>query len=107
LSLNALSAELDNFEHLLERGAFKSASRLHQRLKPAIEALTSGDAKPLKSRLKHLGARLAELRDWRGFVAGPKREQLCASIEALADDPHMAESALDRHHRQLVKEWKA
>ncbi|MFP3343861.1 DUF349 domain-containing protein [Halomonas sp. SIMBA_159] len=107
LSSTALNAELDNFEHLLERGAFKSASRLHQRLKPSIEALTGSDSKPLKSRLKHLGARLAELRDWRGFVAGPKREQLCASIEALADDQHMAESALDRHHRQLVKEWKA
>ena len=106
-SLNALSAELDNFEHLLERGAFKSASRLHQRLKPAVDDLTGDASKPLKARLKQLGARLAELRDWRGFVAGPKREQLCASIEALADDQYMAEAALDRHHRQLVKEWKS
>lgn len=106
-SLSALNAELDNFEHLLERGAFKSASRLHQRLKPSLEALTTDDAKPHRARLKQLGARLAELRDWRGFVAGPKREQLCASIEALADDQHMAEEALDRHHRQLVKEWKS
>lgn len=40
-------------------------------------------------------------------MAGPKREQLCASIEALADDLHMAEEALDRHHLQLVKEWKS
>lgn len=106
-SLSALNAELDNFEHLLERGAFKSASRLHQRLKPTLEALTTQEAKPLKTRLKHLGARLAELRDWRGFVAGPKREQLCASIDALANDQHMAEAALDRHHRQLVSDWKA
>ncbi|MFC7369776.1 DUF349 domain-containing protein [Vreelandella zhaodongensis] len=106
-SLNALNAELDNFEHLLERGAFKSASRLYQRLKPSIDALTGDASKPLKTRLKQLGARLAELRDWRGFVAGPKREQLCASIEALADDQHMAEVAVDRHHRQLVKEWKS
>ncbi|WP_404471725.1 DUF349 domain-containing protein [Vreelandella venusta] len=106
-SLNALKSELDNFEHLLERGAFKSASRLYQQLKPSLEALTTDDAKPHKARLKHLAARLAELRDWRGFVAGPKREQLCASIEALADDQHMAEDALNRHHRQLVKEWKS
>ena len=101
------AAELDTFEQLLERGAFKSASRLHQRLKPNIEALESIAAQPLKVRLKHLAARLAELRDWRGFVAGPKREQLCASIEALASDLHMDEEALDRHHRQLVKEWKS
>lgn len=106
-SFEALAADLDSFEHLLERGPFKSASRQHQRLKPLIEALSGDEAQPLKRRLKQLGARLAELRDWRGFVAGPKREQLCASIEALADDQHMAEAALDRHHRQLVKEWKA
>ena len=107
VSLSAYEAELDSFEHLLERGAFKSASQLHQRLKPQIDGLKTADAKPLKARLKQLGARLAELRDWRGFVAGPKREQLCANIEALADDQHMAEAALDRHHRQLVKEWKS
>ncbi|MBE0464220.1 MAG: DUF349 domain-containing protein [Halomonadaceae bacterium] len=107
VSLSTLEAELDSFEHLLERGAFKSASQLHQRLKPQIEGLKTADAKPLKARLKQLGARLAELRDWRGFVAGPKREQLCASIDALANDQHMAEAALDRHHRQLVKEWKS
>ncbi|MCZ0928638.1 DUF349 domain-containing protein [Halomonas janggokensis] len=106
-SLSAYSNDLDTFEQLLERGAFKSASRLHQRLKPRIEALKDDDARPLKARLKQLGAQLAELRDWRGFVAGPKREQLCASIEVLADDQHMAEPALDRHHRQLVKEWKS
>ncbi|SDN50955.1 DUF349 domain-containing protein [Vreelandella arcis] len=105
--LNAYNADLDSFEQLLERGAFKSASRLHQRLKPRIDALTGPETRPLKSRLKYLGAQLAELRDWRGFVAGPKREQLCASIEALADDQHMADTALDRHHRQLVKEWKS
>ena len=106
-TLTTYAGELNSFEHLLERGAFKSASRLHQRLKPRIEGLESAAAQPLKTRLKHLAARLAELRDWRGFVAGPKREQLCVSIEALANDQHMAEEALDRHHRQLVKEWKS
>ncbi|WNL39381.1 DUF349 domain-containing protein [Halomonas sp. PAMB 3232] len=105
-SLEALTAELDSFEHMLERGAFKSASRLHQRLKPSIDALNSVQANPLKARLKQLGAQLAELRDWRGFVAGPKREQLASSIETLAEAPAMADAALDRRHRQLVKEWK-
>ncbi|NYS60686.1 DUF349 domain-containing protein [Vreelandella salicampi] len=106
-TLETLNQELDAFEHLLERGAFKSASRQHQRIKPQVEALSGKQAKPLISRLKHLGARLAELRDWRGFVAGPKREQLCESIEALADDSHLDDAALDRRHRQLVKEWKS
>lgn len=107
VSLEALDQDLNNLESLLERGAFKSASREHQRLKPRIEALDHRSAKTLATRFKQLGARLAELRDWRGFVAGPKRLQLCESIEALAADQHMAETALDQHHRQLVKEWKA
>ncbi|MGM0615150.1 MAG: DUF349 domain-containing protein [Pseudomonadota bacterium] len=106
-SLETLSKELDSLENLLERGAFKSASRLYQRLRPSIDSLNHASAKSLASRFKHLGARLAELRDWRGFVAGPKRLQLCESIETLANDQHMAETALDQHHRQLVKEWKS
>ncbi|XKH60575.1 DUF349 domain-containing protein [Halomonas sediminis] len=105
--LDGLAEQLDKFEQFLERGAFKSASRLHQRIKPQIEALSSrNSSQPLKNRLKKLGARLAELRDWRGFVAGPKREQLCELIDALANDTAMDEAALDRRHRQLVKEWK-
>ena len=107
ISLEAIHQQLDNLDSLLERGAFKSASREHQRLKPEIEALDPRSANPLAARFKQLGARLAELRDWRGFVAGPKRLHLCESIEALANDQYMAETALDQHHRQLVKEWKA
>ncbi|TVM06953.1 MAG: DUF349 domain-containing protein [Halomonas sp.] len=106
-SPDVLNNQLNDLENLLERGAFKSASRLYQRLKPHVDALDNASTKPLISRFRHLGARLAELRDWRGFVAGPKRLQLCESIEALADDQHMAEAALDQHHRQLVKEWKS
>ncbi len=99
--------ELDQFERLLESGAFKGASRLHQRLRQTAERLPARLMQPHEARLKRLGARLAELRDWRGFVAGPKRDQLCQTIEALAEDGSAADGALDRRHRQLVKEWKS
>nr|WP_298250351.1 DUF349 domain-containing protein [uncultured Halomonas sp.] len=102
-----VEAQLDELERLLERGAFKPASRLHQRLRHLIEQADSARLRPLEARARRLGARLAELRDWRGFVAGPKREQLVASIESLADDEAIVESPLDRRHRQLVKEWKS
>lgn len=102
-----LEQALDRLEKQLGNGAFTEANRLHQWLKPRIDALPRGNGNALGSRLKHLGARLAELRDWRGFVAGPKREQLCDGIEALADNTDLADAALDRRHRQLIKEWKA
>lgn len=106
-ALDTLRHELDTLEQQLEHGAFTDASRLHQRLKPHVDALHDANGAALKTRLKHLGARLAELRDWRGFVAGPKREQLCAGIEALADNTQLMDVALDRRHRQLIKDWKA
>lgn len=106
-SLDQAEEDLDTLEQWLERGNFNNANRLHQRVKPAIDALTGSDAEPLQARLKKLGARLAEMRDWRGFAAGPKRTQLCAAIEALADDETLGDDALDRRHRQLVKEWSA
>ncbi|APE31182.1 hypothetical protein BOX17_09610 [Halomonas aestuarii] len=97
--------ELDQLEGLLESGAFKGASRLHQRLRQQAEQLPLPDAD--QARLKRLAARLAELRDWRGFVAGPKRDQLCQAIDELAENSLLTEAELDRRHRQLVKEWKS
>ena len=101
--LARFTADLDDLERLLERGAFKAASRLHQRLRQTSEGLDATRA----ARLRQLGARLAELRDWRSFVAGPKREQLLQAIETLAEDDGLMDASLDRRHRQLVKEWKA
>jgi len=105
--LSDFAEELDQLERLLESGAFKGASRLHQRLRQQAEQLPQAQLHPHQARLKHLAARLAELRDWRGYVAGPKRDQLCLAIEALADSDAPTELELDRRHRQLVKEWKA
>ncbi|SEL39081.1 DUF349 domain-containing protein [Halomonas daqiaonensis] len=99
--------ELDELERLLDSGAFKGASRLYQRLRQQADQLPPAPLQAHQARLKHLAARLAELRDWRGFVAGPKRDQLCTAIEELADHSAPTEAELDRRHRQLVKEWKA
>ena len=107
VSAEHIETQLDELERLLERGAFKPASRLHQQLRQLTEGADPTTLRPLEARARRLGARLAELRDWRGFVAGPKREQLVASIEALADDETSVEAALDRRHRQLVREWKS
>ncbi len=106
-TLDTLTHALDTLEQRLEHGAFTDANRLYKRLKPQIDALTDTRGAALRARLKHLNAQLAELRDWRGFVAGPKREQLCTGIEALAANTQLMDAALDRRHRQLVKDWKA
>ncbi|EWH03471.1 DUF349 domain-containing protein [Halomonas sp. BC04] len=104
--LEQFAADLSQLEQLLDRGAFKGASRLHQSLRHRAESLPAERLQPHQATLKRLGARLAELRDWRGFVAGPKREQLCQAIEQLAEESTLADVELDRRHRQLVRDWK-
>ncbi|MBZ9558223.1 MULTISPECIES: DUF349 domain-containing protein [unclassified Modicisalibacter] len=101
-----VARDLEELESLLGQGAFKRASRLHQSLRQRLGQLAEADRRQYQPTLKRLGAQLAELRDWRGFVAGPKRVQLCQAIEALAEDTTLADVELDRQHRQLVKDWK-
>ncbi|WP_040243134.1 DUF349 domain-containing protein [Chromohalobacter japonicus] len=107
VDLSALRTDLDKLESQLDRGTLKTASRLHRQLRQRIDALPRASRGDLEAHLKRLGARLAELRDWRGFVAGPKRTQLIESIEALAEDNESPDAERDRRHRQLVKEWAA
>ncbi|WP_192035517.1 DUF349 domain-containing protein [Halomonas sp. YLGW01] len=104
---DTLERDLATLEEQLKRGAFKAASRLHQQLRQQLATRPEQERRGIESRLKRLGAQLAELRDWRGFVAAPKREQLCEAIEALTEDGTLAAEALDRRHRRLVQEWKA
>lgn len=99
--------DLEQLETLLDNGASRDASRLHQNLRQHIDTLPAGSLGPHNATLKRLGARLAELHDWRGFVAAPKRDQLCQAIAELADDTHIGDAELDRRHRQLVRDWKA
>ncbi|WP_163577922.1 DUF349 domain-containing protein [Halomonas faecis] len=99
--------DLKQLETLLERGAFKGASRLYQSLRHRADDLPRERLGNHRATLKRLGAQLAELRDWRSFVAGPKREQLCQAITALAEEQGLSDAELDRRHRQLVKEWRS
>lgn len=101
-----IAADIDELERLLERGAFKQASRLHQSLRQRFETLDTESRRRHQPTLKRLGAQLAELRDWRGFVAGPKRDQLLQAIDRLADDTALDDAALDRQHQRLIKEWR-
>ncbi|GAB2781344.1 hypothetical protein GCM10027040_04330 [Halomonas shantousis] len=103
----ALRDDLEQLEAQLDRGAFKDASRLYRSLRQRFDHLDAASRQAHEATLKRQGARLAELRDWRGFVAGPKRTQLIEAIEALAADTGTPEAERDRRHRQLVKEWKS
>lgn len=106
-NLSAFRAELDRLQHQLDSGQVSDASRLYQDIAQRAEGLDPAVAESVLGRFRRLGGRLAELRDWRAFVAGPKRQQLCDSIEELAEQTSLSDSDLNQRHRQLVQEWKS
>ncbi|WP_110655201.1 DUF349 domain-containing protein [Salinicola halimionae] len=97
--LEALTQELD-------QGRYRPASQLHRRIRQHLES--SGQSLPSTHEqvYKQQTARLAELRDWRGFAAAPKREALLANIEALAETRDQPDAERHRRHQQLIRDWR-
>ena len=103
--LPQLKQQLDELEKAISDGSLKHAERrlssAQQLLKQLPEKRTGGLAK----RLAHLKARVAELRDWRGFAATQQKEVLCQRMEALTDnnmDPAYKADLI----KQLQEQWK-
>ncbi|QEL12056.1 DUF349 domain-containing protein [Kushneria phosphatilytica] len=98
--------DLEQLEHCLEQGDLNRATRLHDSLQQRQQRLDPAERSSHGARLRQLGARVLELRDWRNFAAAPKREQLCEAMETLAAN-ELDERTRDQRHRRLVNEWKA
>lgn len=103
LDAAALDAEIDTLEAQLDAGKLKPASRLHRSLRDRTEGKLDA---PRQARLRQLGARVAELRDWQNFVAAPKREQLLDAITTLAERDDVSDEQRDRQHQLLIQQWR-
>ncbi|MFC6669532.1 DUF349 domain-containing protein [Marinobacterium aestuariivivens] len=101
----SLQEQLDSLEQAIAEGHVKQAGKHHQRAADALELLNGQAAGALDQRFRQLHAQLQELRDWQGFAVTPKKEQLCADMEALIDSelptPERAEAI-----RRLQQQWK-
>ncbi|MCM5705561.1 DUF349 domain-containing protein [Larsenimonas salina] len=100
-----IAKQAEQLEQLIESGELQSATRLFDALQARHAKLDAQFQKKHAAHIKRLKARIAELRDWRSFVAAPKREHLCQAMEELAHSDE-AETNREQRHRQLVSEWK-
>lgn len=88
----------------LQRGDTRKAARFRQAIETALPA--AGEVPPhLLRTLEQLDARLNELRQWKDYVAAPKRIELIEEMEALIgiDEPP---ATLAEHIRALRQEWR-
>lgn len=104
VNLNAFKQQLQQLEQLLAQGNSRAALKLQQQLHNQVEDLPSGH--PLANHLRSLSAQVAELKDWQGFVAAPKRVLLCEQMEALAADLNMLPQVKADKIKALQQEWR-
>ncbi|GLR62815.1 DUF349 domain-containing protein [Marinospirillum insulare] len=104
LNLNRLEQNLTQLEQLVSLGQSREAIRLHQQLQNEVEQLANNHR--LAAVYRSLNAKIAELRDWQGYVAAPKREALCEQMEALAADDEMLPQVKADKIQALQQEWR-
>lgn len=89
----------------IEKGELKIANRIHGRMHDELALLTPSERERQDVRLKPLEEKLQKLRDWHGYSTEPKKEDLCARMEALATTEM---DALDKAEaiKALQEEWR-
>lgn len=93
-------------ERALDARKLKPAGGMHADLQRQLVLLPDDDPRRTQ-RVERIRERLEELRDWEYFATAPKREDLCARIEALAADESVPAEARAAEVKSLRAEWKA
>ena len=104
-SSKQLAKILNELTQHINDGHLKDANKSHQQALNALKKLSQQESKKFQRQFQSLTAQLAEIRDWQGFAATPKKEALCASMEALIDSNIDAGILADKIH-DLQEEWK-
>lgn len=82
--LAALRRRRHALKRMIDEGQLRVALRTHQWLQRQLEALPPPEAAAERSALAVIEEALDRLRDWYEFASVPKKEELCAEVEALA-----------------------
>jgi len=88
----------------LQRGDTRKAARFRQSIEESLQAAPALPPHLARS-LEQLDARLNELRQWKDYVAAPKRIELIEEMEALVGAEEAPE-ALAEQIRALRQEWR-
>ncbi|SEI52876.1 protein of unknown function [Allopseudospirillum japonicum] len=107
---NQLACLLEECRQRLDAGETQAGIQTYSHAQDLWQQLGSTQAAQLahtslEQTYKALHVRISELKDWQGFVAQPKREQLCQRMEALVDDQMEPQLKAERI-QALQQEWK-
>ena len=91
-----LATVLDALEAAVDGGGYRTANGHLGEARRLLRCIPNRVSAKPQARCTALAARVQEMRDWQDFATHPKREALCASMEALVTEDHTPESRADR-----------
>lgn len=103
--VSQLSDLLTQLESALTQGEVRQAQKLEQEVDKLVVQLSQKLPEAVDTRLKQLKAQVLELKDWQGFAANAKKEQLCVQMESLINSD-LEPALLAEQIRDLQKAWK-
>lgn len=109
--LAALPERLAELDRHFEQGKLKKAEPLYQSITATLKqaraaGLPRQDLAPVELHLKQIAPQLHELQRWRRWGADTKREDLCAQLEALAEDSELEMEPMANRLRELRNLWR-
>lgn len=100
-----LKGILPAIELALQEGHVSHAAKKLKNAQNKLEALDKKIAVHYDNKLQLLHKQLVELRDWQGFAALPKKQELCAKMEQLVGIELPAQALADAIH-DLQEQWR-
>jgi len=94
--------QVKRLDKALDAGELKRAEAARGEARSLQDALPPGAANSSRKRFGALIGNMQNLRDWQHFATDPKREELCAQMQSIADNPKSPDE-----QAELVKELRA
>ena len=101
-----MATGISELEKAIAEGAAHDALGKDRQLRDLANQLPPDAMRRFSPELASLGNRVRELRDWRTFAEAPKRRDLSAQMEALADNPLEVHEQADAV-KALREQWNA
>ena len=105
-TISSINNYLQQLEKDIEEGQLKNAKHTDSKIRKLLKLLPPQSDKSLNNKFQTLSSQLLELKDWQGYAAAPKFENLCIEMENLITAQIDAKQ-LSNMIRNLQDQWKA
>ena len=102
---NYLSQKISLLQKHCQQKNLIAANKLVNYISQKMNESVDDFKAPMQKKLDNILPKLEELRDWHAFATGPKKDELCLSMEKLIDEP-MEPLIRAKKVRELQQQWR-